>query len=134
MVEADEIIQQRIELCDTEIEPILKAPLDELVDLTITPKKLDDYIVALGQKTMRLTSEVVEPTLSQYDHYQGRVYGLQMVYKLLTFMRAPKIPFMCDDGDTPYEDYKCGYCGSRVYEDDNYCSECGVTLYFEEEN
>lgn len=47
---------------------------------------------------------------------------------------APKVPFICDDGDTPYEDYKCGNCGCKTcIEDANFCPKCGASLYFEEE-
>lgn len=133
MTEIEKIIQQRIELCDTEVEPILQKKDEELTDITITPNRLMEYIDAIGQKTLQRVSEVKEPTLSVYDYYRGQVNGMRMALKLLNLMKAPKVPFICDDGDTEYEDYKCGYCGHRIYEDDNFCSECGVALYFEEE-
>jgi hypothetical protein len=131
--EIEKIIKQRIKLCDTEVAPLLEKKDEELTNITITPKRFKEYIEAIGQKTMQLADEIEEPTLSVYDRYCGRVHGFQMVHKLLNLMKAPKVPFICDDGDTEYEDYKCGYCGHRIYEDDKFCSECGVALYFEEE-
>ena len=134
MTETEKIIQQRIELCDTEVEPILKKKNEELTDTTITPARLKEYIEAIGQKTMQLAGEIKEPILSAYDHYCGRLYGMQMVHKLLNLTKAPKVPYVCDRGDTPYTDYKCGYCGSEdVYEEANFCPNCGVMLYFEED-
>ena len=134
MTEIEKIIQQRIELCDTEVEPILKKKDEELTDITITPNRLKEYVDAIGQKTMQLTDEIETPTLSAYDHYCGRLYGMQMVLKLLNLMKVPKVSYTNDDGDTPYEDYMCGYCGCKVcIEDANFCPKCGVMLYFKEE-
>lgn len=134
MTEIEKIIQKRIELCDTEVEPLLKNKDEELADITITPQWFKKYVLAIGQKTLDLDNNLKEHILGTHSHYEGRMEGLSMVLKLFSLMKAPKVPFICDDGDTEYEDYKCGHCGSRIYEDDNFCSECGVALYFEEEN
>ena len=135
MTETEKIIQQRIELCDTEVTPILQKKDEELADTTITPTRLKEYIDAIGQKTLQLVSEIKEPTLSTYDYYRGQVGGVRMALKLCNLMKAPKVPYVCDRGDTPYTDYKCGYCGSEdVYEEANFCPQCGVMLYFEEEH
>lgn len=134
MTEIEKIIQKRIELCDTEVEPLLKKKDEELADITITPQWFKKYVLAIGQKTLDLDNNLKEHILGTHSHYEGRMEGLSMDLKLFSLMRAPKVSFICDDGDTEYEDYKCGYCGSRIYEDDNFCSKCGVALYFEEEN
>lgn len=133
MTDIEKIIQKRIELCDTEVAPLLQKKDDEFTDIIITPDRLKEYVEAIGQKTLQLDSELKEHILGTHSHYCGRMEGMQMMLKLFKFMKAPKVPFICDDSDTPYEDYKCGYCGHRIYEDDNYCAECGVMLYFEEE-
>lgn len=132
MTEIDKVIKQRIELCDTEVTPLLKKTDEELANITITPNQFKEYILAIGQKTLELDINLKEHILGEHSHYKGRMEGAQMVLKLFDLMKAPKIPFICDDGDTEYEDYKCGYCGHRIYEDDEFCSKCGVALYFEE--
>lgn len=133
MTDIEKIIKQRIELCDTEVTPLLEKKDEELTNITITPNRLKEYMEAIGQKTLRLDSELKEHILGTHSHYCGRIEGMKMVLKLFALMRAPKIPYICDRGDTPYTDYKCGNCGSiDVYEDANFCSKCGVALYFEE--
>ena len=131
MTDIEKIIKQRIELCDTEVTPLLKKKDEELEDITVSPKRFKEYLEAIGQKTYQLDCDLKEHILGTHSHYCGRIEGIQMVLKLFNLMKAPKIPFICDDGDTEYEAYKCGYCGHRIYEDDNFCSECGVALYFE---
>lgn len=134
MIEVEKIIQQRIELCDVEVTPLLEKTGKELADITITPSQFKAYMEAIGQKTLQLDNELKERILGTHSHYCGRMEGIQMVLKLFALMRAPKIPYICDRGDTPYTDYKCGNCGSiDIYEDAKFCSECGVALYFEEE-
>lgn len=134
MTDIEKIIQQRIELCDTEVAPLLKKKNEELADITITPNRFKDYIEAVGQKTLQLDSELEEHILGTHSHYCGRMEGMQMALKLFSLMRAPKVVYTNDDGDTPYEDYMCGYCGCKVcIEDANFCPKCGIMLYFEEE-
>lgn len=133
MIETEKIIQQRIELCDNEVDPLLKKKNEELTGITITPNRFKEYIEAIGQKTMRLAGEIEEPTLSAYDHYLGRLYGIQMVHKLFNLTKAPKVAYINEDGDAQYADYMCGHCGCKVcIEDANFCPKCGVMLYFEE--
>lgn len=132
MTETDKIIKRRIELCDTEVTPLLKIKDEELMGITITPNQFKEYVLAIGQKTMELDINLKEHILGEHSHYKGRMEGAQMVLKLFDLMKVPKVPFICDDGDTEYEDYKCGNCGHRICEDDKFCSECGVALYFEE--
>lgn len=131
--EIEKIIKQRIELCDTEVDPLLKKKDEELTDITITPSRFKEYVLAIGQKTLELDTNLKEHILGEHSHYQGRMEGMQMALKLFSLMKAPKVPFICDDGDTEYEAYKCGSCGHRIYEDAKFCSECGVALYFESE-
>lgn len=134
MTEIEKIIQQRIKLCDAEVEPLLKKKDEELTGISITPNRLKEYIDAIGQKTLQLDSELKEHILGAHSHYRGRIEGMQMALKLLALMKAPKVSYTNDDGDTPYEDYMCGYCGCKVcIEDANFCPDCGVMLYFEEE-
>ena len=131
--EIEEIIKQRLELCEKEVAPLMETRLEELEGITITRKQFEDYVDALGQTFLKYAGEVKEPTLSVYDNYSGRLTGIQMVCRLIDLMKAPKVPYVCDRGDTPYTDYKCGCCGSEdVYEEANFCPECGVMLYFEE--
>lgn len=132
-IQIEEIIKQRLDLCEREVTPLIEKSIEEVNDISVSREKFQEYLTALGQFTMSQIAEVKEPVLSVYDHYQGRLEGIQMLHKLLSLVKAPKVPFICDDGDTEYEDYKCGYCGHRIYEDDKFCSECGVALYFEEE-
>lgn len=134
MTDVEKTIQQRIELCDTEVAPLLEKKEEELANITITPGQFRAYMEAVGQKTFQLDSELKEHILGTHSHYCGRMEGMQMALKLFALMRAPKIPYICDRGDTPYTNYKCGNCGSiDVYEDAKFCSECGVALYFEAE-
>ena len=133
MTEIEKIIKQRIELCDIEVVPLLKKPDEELTDIIITPNQLKEYVLAIGQKTLELDNNLKEHILGEHSHYKGRIEGTQIVLKLFDLMKAPKVPFICGNGDTEYEAYACGYCGSRLYEDAKFCAECGVALYFEEE-
>ena len=65
-------------------------------------------------------------------HTNNKAFRTKKVYVAL--VQAPKVPFICDDCDTPYEAYKCGNCGCRTcIEDANFCPKCGAVLYFEEE-
>lgn len=131
-IEIEEIIRQRLDLCEREVTPLIEKSIEEVNDISVSREKFQEYLAALGQFTMSQITEVKEPVLSVYDHYQGRLEGIQMIYKLLSLMKAPKVPFTCDRGDTPYIAYKCGHCGTEIYEEDKFCSECGVALYFEE--
>lgn len=131
-IEIEEIIRQRLELCEKEVIPLMEKELKELDDITITRKQFEDYVDALGQTFLKYACDVTEPTLASYDHYLGSMKGIQMVCRLIDLMKAPKVPFTCDRGDTPYIAYKCGHCGTEIYEEDKFCSECGVALYFEE--
>lgn len=134
MDEIEKIIQQRIELFDAEVALLLEMKDEELAGITITPGQFKAYVEAIGQKTAQIDNELKEHILGNHSYYCGRMEGMQMMLKLFALMRAPKIPYTCDRGDTPYTDYKCGNCGSiDVYEDAKFCPECGVALYFEEE-
>ena len=132
-IEIEEIIKQRLELCKKEVVPLIENKLEDLDGVTITRKQFEDYVDALGQTLLTYVGDVKEPTPATYDNYLGRMTGIQMVCRLIDLMKAPKVPFICDDGDTEYEAYKCGSCGHRIYEEAKFCSECGVALYFEEE-
>lgn len=132
-IEIEEIIKQRLELCEKEVVPLMEKKFEELDGITITRKQFEDYVDALGQTFLEYAGNVEVPILATYDHYKGRVASIQMVCRLIDLMKAPKVPFICDRGDTPYIAYKCGHCGTEIYEDDKFCSECGVALYFEEE-
>ena len=132
-IEIEEIIKQRLELCKKEVAPLIENKLEDLDGVTISRKQFEDYVDALGQTFLKYAGDVKEPTLATYDHYLSRMTGIQMVCRLIDLMKAPKVPFICDDSDTKYEAYKCGSCGHRIYEDAKFCSECGVALYFKEE-
>lgn len=129
----DNIIKDRCILCEQEVVPLIEKPIEELKEVSINRETFQKYMHALGQFTMSQIAEVKEPVLSVYDHYQGRLEGIQMLHRLLSLVKAPKETFICDRADTPYEAYKCGYCGTEIYEDDNFCSNCGVMLYNKEE-
>lgn len=66
-------------------------------------------------------------------HYQR----CEIVYDSANYHKqekVSKVSFICDDGDTSYEDYKCGNCGCRTcIEAANFCPKCGAVLHFEEE-
>ncbi len=132
MTEIEELIQKRLEVYNIEVLPLIEKENEELSGITVTPDKLKEYIYAIGQNTIQLDSELEEYILGMHSHYCGRMEGLQLVIKLFELMRAPKVSYIRDRGDTPYTDYKCGHCGMDVYEDAKFCSECGVALYFEE--
>lgn len=131
MTDIETIIEQRIKLYDTEVAPLMRKTDEELnnSNITITPNQLKTYIEAIGQKSLQLDSELEEHIIGDHSYCCGRIQGMQMMLKLFALMKAPKISFICDDG----EDYKCGNCGHRIYKDDNFCPNCGVMLYFEED-
>ena len=137
--EIDDIIQHRIKLCEDEVIPILKATPEECSSIKISRKQFEDYIYAIGQKSMALALEVKEPTLATYDHYLGRVEGIQMVHKLLGLTKAKKIPSTIIHDDIEFDndpnviEYSCGGCGhGDIFEDHIYCPYCGVTFYQED--
>ena len=133
-IEIEEIIKQRLELCKKEVAPLIENKLEDLDGITISRKQFEDYVDALGQTFLKYAGDVKEPTLATYDHYLGRMTGIQMVCRLIDLMKAPKVPFTCDRGDTPYIAYKCGHCGTEIYEEDKFCSECGAALYLKRNN
>lgn len=127
-IEIKEIVRQRLELCEKEVVPLIENELEDLDGITISHKQFEDYVDALGQTFLTCAGDVKEQTLATYDHYFGRMTAIYMVCRLIDLMKAPKVPFTCDRGDTPYIAYKCGHCGTEIHEEDKFCSECGVAL------
>ena len=94
MTDVEKLIQQRIELFDTEVALLFEMKDEELANITITPGQFKAYVDAIGQKTVQLDNELKEHILGNHSHYCGRIEGMQMILKLFALMRAPKIPYI----------------------------------------
>lgn len=137
--EIDSLIAQRLELFDEEVDSILKAKPEDLKNKSITRSQFEDYINASGQKVLDLAANVKVPTLSTYDHYMGKVAGIQVAHKLISLMVGKKIPNLLafddiESENVPIVDYSCSVCGhDEIFHDHRYCPYCGVELFVEED-
>ena len=77
----DNIIKDRCILCEQEVVPLIEKPIEELKEVSINRETFQQYMYALGQFTMSQIDTVKEPVLSVYDHYQGRLEGIQMLHR-----------------------------------------------------
>ena len=130
MKTVEEIIQERLQLFDCEVAPIIQKDVEDLKDITITPQTYKRYIEAFAQKCLQDGIDLDQKILGEYSYYMGKVDGLAAALRLFSLMKAPKESYDCHSSDRPYKAYRCGNCGFSdvIYEDYEYCPKCGVKL------
>lgn len=136
----DSIIKERLDFCKEKVVPLIETKPEEITGVKLTRKEFEEYLIALGQFSMHQAESVERKILAVYDHYQGRVEGIQMVHRLLDLTKAKKIPSQLVYDEVEYDstpavfEYSCGACGHNdIFDDHKYCPYCGVE-FLEDKN
>ena len=132
-IQIDSLIKERLDFCKEKVVPLIETKPEDIKNVKLTRKEFEEHLIALGQFSMYQAESVETKTLAAYDHYAGRVEGIQMVHRLLNLTKAEKISSQLCFDEIEYDskpeafEYSCGACGHNdIFDDHKYCPYCGV--------